>query len=206
MYHFKRCFGNFTSLPVFSLTELIAIFLSYRRCGTTGDSLPDWLIDVSAGEVEPEESIEISRSVIPATMDEDEDGDSAGIRREHLYEAWESHFASITGWKRDEYRAPAPFQLPVPPKRPTFWAQFMIQIRRYLLVSRRNITSKLIDTLIIVGAVILISFIEGIVEPTIESNPNIPINVLASDEPAVLVGYFRELFRFALEPTRRIQE
>lgn len=164
---------------------------------------------MSAGEVEPAETINIqasTKSVIPSTLQEDEDGDSGAIRREHLYEAWESHFASITGWKRDEYKAPAPFELPVPPTRPNFLSQFNIQLRRYVLVSRRNLSSKLIDTLIIVGAVILISFIEGIVEVTNDANPDIPFDVLTSDEPALLVEYFPELFNFALSPTRRIQE
>jgi len=75
-----------------------------------------------------------------------------------------------------------------------------------MLVSRRNMTSKLVDTLIIVGAVILISFIEGVVEATKDMNPDIPYDVLTSDEPELLQASFGELFSFALSSTRRIQE
>ena len=169
-----------------------------------GDSLPDFLIDVAAGEVEPSE---YSRdSVIQTTTGEDEEGDTAGIRREHLFAAWDKHFSKMSRREKRNYMPPAKFDLPVAPKLPSFLRQFQIQLRRYSLVLRRNIVSKLVDTLIIVGAIILISMIEGIVEATRDLPPDVAFEQISTNNPDVLVSLFGELFNYALRPTTRIQE
>ena len=82
-------------------------------------------------------------------------------RREALYDAWKHYFDSLEGDKCSHYEAPPPFPLPAEPIKPSAFKQFMIQLGRNFLLFRRNATAKLVDTTLIVGAVVLIALFSG---------------------------------------------
>lgn len=144
--------------------------------------------------------------MISSNLVEDE-GELAEMRREQLFKAWQTHFGSLSQEEKKRYEAPEPFDLPKAPVPPSFLTQFVIQFGRYILVARRNISSKIVDTFIIVIAIVLISLFEGVVEVTSEkSKVGIPFDELVSGDPLDLLRNVPQLFGYALSPTRSLQE
>jgi hypothetical protein len=81
-----------------------------------------------------------------------------------------------------------------------FFSQLIFQIERLVLVGQRNWLSKVIDTALIVGAVILIGTMDGTVEATFDDNLN-DLKYDSIAEPAdveSLVMEFPKLFRYAI--------
>ena len=87
-------------------------------------------------------------------------------RREVLYKTWNSHFDSLSEEDKEHYAAPEPYDLPGKVQRASFSRQVIFQLQRLLIVGRRNWLTKLIDTFVIVLGALLISFLDGTVEPT----------------------------------------
>ena len=178
-----------------------------------GESLADWLIDISTGSLKPavlddsSEDDDSSRNKkqskkerkkgrrqnksgvdtsdeedanIPKFANDEEvdpemlatDAEKEAARRQKLYDAWRLHFRHLSRRKRSLYRAPKPFDLPSKVDRPAFLSQLGYQIHRLVLLAYRNWYSKLLDTTIIVGAVILVSLLDGVVTPTVEADMN----------------------------------
>ena len=188
-----------------------------------GDSVADWLIDVSAGQAKPVESEEsqnttsmiegsmidpsFAHNVGPSSNDVEENHEQAKIRREQLYLEWDSYFYGDTVEDPERYNAPAPFALPEVAEKPSFLVQLVAQLHRNVLVMRRNYVSKLVDTMMIVGAVILVAAFEGVVEVTVEdSPPGVSFEALVSGSPEDLSDQLGFLFRFALGSTRQLRE
>ena len=184
-----------------------------------GENVADWLIDISSGRIESDqdESEFLDRTV--TLLDNDalrETGPSgnkfqkafeeAKRRREVLYRSWNEHFKNLSEAERERYEAPPPSPLPASATKPSFWKQLQIQLRRTVVVWRRNAFSKIIDTSLIVGAVILTTAFEGVVEVTRGDAPGVPFDALVSTDPRDLVLQFGSIFEYAIRPSRSIQE
>ena len=93
-----------------------------------------------------------------------QDFEEAKARRAWLYDEWIKHFQSLDDAEKSIYDAPERYPLPKRMLKPTFREQLVLQLRRAVLVAWRNRFTKVVDTMIIVGSVILISLIDGIEE------------------------------------------
>jgi ABC-type multidrug transport system ATPase subunit len=194
-----------------------------------GDSVADWLIDVSSGRTEPitdaeAENEENTGSSIPSIkrnscINDDfvhnegpssnkveQEFEEAKMRREMLYTSWNQHFTDLTKEQRERYNAPEPYALPESVTRLSFFKQLMAQLSRNVLVARRNAVSKLVDTGLIVGAVILISAFEGVVVVTGKDKADVSFDALVSDNPVELAKELPVLFDFALRSTTKLLE
>ncbi|CAB9510243.1 Putative white-brown complex homolog protein 30 [Seminavis robusta] len=222
-----------------------------------GESVADWLIDISSGRMVPhiadkddaeQENGEeqptkkekkrkdkqgrgTSRSSSfsdsdddhdpPArrsTKDSDEDpemllsaAEKEKARREHLYSCWRKHFERLPQKQRHLYDAPGPSDFPPAVKRPGFWKQMRYQIHRQIILAIRNWYIKLIDTVLIIGGVILTSVMAGVLEPTIHDDlSGLDYYALAEPEGKAkdaleqLIKQFPVLFRFALLANQKI--
>jgi ABC-type multidrug transport system ATPase subunit len=201
--------------------------LNYRL--PAGDSVADWLIDVSSGRVEPEDvdgktEENVTSSVPsekgtnschrddfvhnggPSSNKVEQEFEEAKIHREVLYTSWNQHFANLPEEERKRYYALEPTSLPKSVKRPPFLKQLKVQLSRNVLVCRRNALSKLVDTFLIVGAVVLISAFEGVVEITAEHVPDVSFDALVSGDPVELAEQLPALFRFALNGSTKLLE
>jgi hypothetical protein len=177
-----------------------------------GESVADWLIDVSSGRLEPEKDETDSERVQdwggtvlldnavglagPSSNKAASADEEAKVRRQVLYDAWKEHVARNANVKI-RLKAPTPYELPVKVKNRSFFVQLIVQLRRNLLLAWRNRFSKFVDTAIILGAVSLISWFEGVVSVTREVDPNIAFDDLTSGNPVDLVQNFGRLFRHA---------
>lgn len=188
-----------------------------------GESLADWLIDVSSGRLLPSESSNSlneqedgpeepegdirrdSSSVVssrgPSTAKFDEALENDKERRQGLYDCWKNHFDKLSRKKRAKYDPPKPYPLPLSVDKPPFFRQLWIQIGRNFLIMWRNRTSKLIDTTMIVGAVVLISWLEGVSTVTTSAAPNLSFDQLVEGDPFEIPKTFPSLFRYALGGT-----
>jgi ABC-type multidrug transport system ATPase subunit len=201
--------------------------LNYRL--PPGDSVADWLIDASSGRIEPEDvdgkTDEDAMSSAPSergmnSCHEDDfvhnrgplsdkveqEVEEAKSRREVLYTSWNLHFANLPENERKRYYALEPSGLPESVKRPPFFKQLKVQLSRNVLVFRRNALKKLVDTILIVGAVVLISAFEGVLEVTVEDEPDVSFDALVSGNPAELAEQLPALFEFALEGSLKVFE
>jgi ABC-type multidrug transport system ATPase subunit len=193
-----------------------------------GDSVADWLIDVSSGRTEPidveVENEENAGSSIssremnsylhddfvhnegPSSNKVEQEFEDAKMRREMLYTNWSLHFADLTKEQRERYNSPEPYALPESVIRLSFFKQLTAQLSRNMLVARRNVVSKLVDTALIVGAVILISAFEGVVAVTVNKNPDVSFDALVSGDPVELAKELPVLFTFALASSTKLLE
>lgn len=182
-----------------------------------GESLADWLIDISTGSLKPEvfdddsddeddygrgkksakkrrEKRKGDSSGFETSDEEDEemvikrsksedveeidpellatDAEKEAARRQKLYDSWRRYFRNLSKKKRSLYRAPKAFDLPSEVDKPAFLSQCGYQIHRLVLLGYRNWYAKLLDTTIIVGAVILVSVLDGVVKPTDDADMN----------------------------------
>lgn len=184
-----------------------------------GESVADWLIDVSSGRLEPEqpersdstddingelalESLVGDTDAVgmagPSSNKVDTAYEEARLRREDLYNSWKSHLESLGSESKSAFSPPEPYGLPVPEEKPSFLYQLKFQLKRNFLLALRNRFTKFVDTAIIVGAVSLISLFEGVVEVTIGGDPTVDFNALTSGNFTEMVMSFPELFEFSL--------
>jgi ABC-2 type transporter len=176
-----------------------------------GESIADWLIDVSSGRLEPEnnENIDSDRDLGTVILDNAAVGtagpssskvdtayEEAKLRRQVLYDAWNEQVLQNEN-VMTRLKAPEPYDLPVPVKNRSFFFQLNVQVRRNLLLAWRNRFSKFVDTAIILVAVSLICLFEGVVNLTREDVPGISFEDLTSGNPEDLGRNFRGLFRYA---------
>lgn len=128
------------------------------------------------------------------------DAAQAKSRRELLYRLWNNHVDKMSENHRKAYSAPEPFDLPENRQMTTFSKQFVYQVERLLLVWQRNWLSRIIDTALIVAAVVLIGILDGTVEATFEDNLN-DLKYDSIAEPTdvkSIVLEFPKLFRYAI--------
>jgi len=88
--------------------------------------------------------------------------------------------------------------LPYEIEKPTFWYQFVNQLRRALLVAWRNRFSKIISSTIIVGAGVFITALDGVTKISVDSNPTIPFEIMVRPMEQDLPSIFAQLFSYSL--------
>lgn len=179
-----------------------------------GESLADWLIDISTGLIAPDEKegsnsfseegdgIPLHSSIVVREAGPTENLiENAKSRREELYKLWTEHFDSLQGSALVRYNPPQPFPFPKPMAKPPFLNQLKIQLERLALLSWRNRETKIVDTCLVVGAVTLVAFFEGVLELTRENIPKISFRTLTNGDPVELVFAFPQLFFYAISNT-----
>lgn len=138
-----------------------------------GESIADWLIDISSGDMAPsapkgmcqevkafidkkkrtdtvnKDDVEIDVADTEMEIDDnamlESDADKAKARREQLYDTWAKKFAKFSKKKRAFYDAPKPFALPEQRTKPSFWTQLGNQLQRLIIVGDRNILTKVVS-------------------------------------------------------------
>lgn len=195
-----------------------------------GESVADWLIDVSSGRLPPNRTIDRNQSSRSYSMDVDEDaggGDAfesrafgangpshsnfehslekAKRRRQNLYQEW-IDCDDLAKQLRAERGLSREYALPAPVEKPGFMTQLQYQIQRNILISWRNRASKIADTTIVVGAVVLVSWLEGVAEVTRDSPPRVEFEDLVEGSPLEIPKIFPQLFIYALGPTQSLIE
>jgi len=181
-----------------------------------GESVADWLIDISSGQLAPDEdSVEpmssLSKSTkkrvsaigsfdekggdapVFAAMQEDED-DAQALRRDLLNQAWIDYFdkknKNITKKSRLEYyHKPQKSQLPQPIIKPGFVAQLWYQLDRAVKVGSRNAFFKFVDAVIIVFVGVVISWMQGTSVLSIDADPQgIRLKYLITEDPSLVLS------------------
>jgi hypothetical protein len=206
-----------------------------------GESVSDWLIDISSGRLQPEPEVaatkaleqEINKNkkektktkekekedeielVKPLLSPRDDDAvgakgvstgkandafEEAKFRRAWLYDKWNEHFGSLCEEGREIYEVPPESKLPATPKKQNFLSQLFNQVSRAFLVSWRNLTSKLIDTTILVLATIVITVSTGLPEMTLDVTPNVAFVDLVQPTEEGLPDTLKQVFKYAATP------
>jgi hypothetical protein len=129
--------------------------------------------------------------------------EEAKVRRAWLYDEWNKYFNSLSDSKKKLYEIPSEYQLPASVIKPTFLYQLKHQVSRSFIVAWRTRFIKLIECTVIVGAVIIMTALDGVAKVTIESEPEIPFEVMVRPVKEDVEVLFTELFGYAL--TRQIQ-
>lgn len=125
----------------------------------------------------------------------------AKFRRKLLFENWKRHFKCLDMDGKKRYEPPEPYAFPVKTIMPTFWTQFMLQMKRMFLLAWRNRVTKTIETAVIVFAVTIMTFFAG--STTLSTNgqtgiPLIPFEAFIAGNPAVIEQFFQPLFEFSI--------
>ncbi|EJK75686.1 hypothetical protein THAOC_02585 [Thalassiosira oceanica] len=183
-----------------------------------GESQADLFLDIASGDMEPDNvnDEEVAMNSNDA-LDGDHDNDTllsynddalvkAQARREKLYHQWEDHYKNIPkGTLAELYLPPEPFSLPDSPTRVSGMRQFIIQLRRNSLLSRRNVQSRLFDMTIVIMGVFLITLLAKPKASNWARNPPafLWLKFITSKEDAVRL--FQSIFLFAQIGVTNIQ-
>lgn len=93
---------------------------------------------------------------------------------------------------------PEQYDLPLNVVKPSFWYQFAHQFRRALLVAWRDRFSKIISCTIIVGAVVVITAMDGVEIIAVDNNPVIPFEMMVRPMIYDLSSIYEQLFAYSL--------
>jgi hypothetical protein len=129
--------------------------------------------------------------------------EEAKVRRAWLYDEWMKHMANLTPDQKALYEPPEKYDLPFRVQKPLFWYQFVNQLRRGMVVASRNRFSKIVDCTIIVGAVIVITALDGTTDVAMDDNPDLAYEVMVRPVKDDLSTIFQRLFAYSM--TRQIQ-
>eukprot|EP00532_Pseudo-nitzschia_australis_P020819 CAMPEP_0168291848 /NCGR_PEP_ID=MMETSP0142_2-20121227/6616_1 /TAXON_ID=44445 /ORGANISM="Pseudo-nitzschia australis, Strain 10249 10 AB" /LENGTH=897 /DNA_ID=CAMNT_0008239483 /DNA_START=9 /DNA_END=2702 /DNA_ORIENTATION=+ len=210
-----------------------------------GESVADWLIDISSGRLEPENTVAMTRETSVGMLknktsrkEETEvskrsktvsgerkgklsigqsaitDGNCVGkkgvttgkivraledgkIRRAWLCNEWLKYFENMDSEEKALYEPPEKYDLPVNTIKPSFLNQFVNQMRRAIVVAWRNRFSKTISSTIIVGSVIFITALDGVTTVAIDSDPQLPFDVLVRPQESDQRNVLMQLFAYA---------
>jgi len=190
-----------------------------------GESIADWLIDISSGRLKPE-----GESIAATQAEESEDAvnwptshaessrvldnevvgkkgvssgkaddafEEAKSRRVWLYSKWENFFDNMTDAMRENYEPGLAYPIPKKPTEQSFFVQLYNQIIRSLLVAWRNVNGFLIDTLILLVGAVIVTLTSGLPEMTKDRNPNIPFANVVNTTMDTAPDTFAELFQYA---------
>jgi hypothetical protein len=127
----------------------------------------------------------------------------AMVRRKWLHDMWENYFDNLSEEEKAIYTAPKETDLPDLPRRKSFLSQLMHQLSRAFRVSNRNMYSKLIDTAVLIVAVVVITVLQKTPIESYDRQPNIPFESLVNPTEERLLGIGSELFRYSLAPQYR---
>lgn len=182
-----------------------------------GESVADWLIDISSGTLEPDNKPD--DDVDNGDDDDDDDVGAAGLlgsrvgpggkqqqaaevaktRREWLYQEWREHFDKMEPeTKKERYLPPEQTELPSPTVKAKFFEQFVVQLKRAVIVANRNRYSKFIDTCITMVALIIISFLDGTTNPTRDLSPDLDFAEATRPNEDNAERFLSQLFRYAV--------
>lgn len=206
-------------------SEAEAYFTKMSYVLPSGEGVADWLIDVSSGRLRPVRRGGVENALAQSYYQK---GPAAGfgnrrrsaaagntieksierskLATRNLCGAWNEYFAGLSHNDKEQFLPPKRFGLPTTRKRPGFFRQVGTQTRRNLLIIRRNWSIKFIDTCLIVGAVALISGLEGVFEITEDVDPLVPYAALESDDKNDLIPFFPQLFAYAMSASAAMQE
>lgn len=129
--------------------------------------------------------------------------EEAKHRRAWLYAEWKSHFLNLSDEQKGLYAAPSKYELPANVTKPTFLYQLKHQIIRSFTAGWRDRYIKFIESTVIIGAVIIMTALDGVAEVTIDSEPEIPFEVMTRPIKDDVETLFTELFGYSL--TKQIQ-
>jgi len=145
-----------------------------------GESVADWLIDISSGSLTPQtvyiqktQAITMHAKEKANRFKKNDTNDSTKINRSNLYRQWKDHFRLIDKKEKKNFDPPKPFELPHHTKKQPFRRQLWFHIQRNLLVARRNRANKNNDTMLLLAAVVIVCMMDGILELTVDKNPEI---------------------------------
>jgi ABC-type multidrug transport system ATPase subunit len=126
--------------------------------------------------------------------------EEAKERRAWLCEEWTKYFDRLSPEENSIYEPPQEYDLPFSIEEPSFGTQFRFQFRRAILVAWRNRFSKIIDSTIIVIAVIVITALDGVTDVSYDNDPEISYHVMVRPLEEDLPSIFQQLFNYSLIP------
>ena len=177
-------------------------FLNLGHHLKEGDSQADWFLDISSGDVNAHDIEQVSAAMADGESvnngeeygagdnEKNRDGEQEDLllsnepsegndlmnaqqNREHLYKQWAKYYDNIPPSKKKQYYlAPSAFDLPKPVESVPAWHQFIVQLRRNLLLSWRNRFSRLVDFGIVVLAVFAITLLGGVDPSAYDYDPS----------------------------------
>lgn len=142
----------------------------------------------------------------PSTAKFEQSVEAAKERRQQLYNSWNKYYKELSDSQRAIYDPPEEYPLPTSKPKPRFFTQLRAQLRRNMLFMWRNRVAKLVDTVMIVVAVLLISFLEGPLVVARRVRPRLTFDELVAANPVDVATTFPELFQYALRPTTSMIE
>jgi len=166
-----------------------------------GESVADWFIDISTGRLDAEKkhlrrtsrkySIVQRRDTSVVEMksgDEKGGANKANLNCLKLYRNWIKHFEGLDQEERKQYEAPKPFDFPASTVKQHFFKQVLNHLRRNFIVTKRNIATTILDTIIMTVVVIVLSLMSGVLKITGDKTPNLrnEYELLTSFDPIVL--------------------
>jgi len=167
-----------------------------------GESVADWIIDISTGRSVPNKNLIDSEKrmtqsygtmrLFDATS-EGGDDEAEKVRREFLHKSWVSHFKSMSPDTKTYYEPPKPYELPRAIIQPSFLLQLWMQIKRLSILSIRNLRSKLIETILLFAAAAMIAAVLGPMNFPVNSIPYVPFEYLIENkecQTSILPGYY----------------
>ena len=192
-----------------------------------GESVADWLIDISSGALTPDEDMmaeaqpvkrksalildaaDMMGAAVPASTMADDEYTMQADRRDQLNKAWIAYFDKkskrITKKSRQMYYSkPEATDLPPSILKPTFGKQLAVQLDRAIKVGQRNAFYKFVDAIIIVMVGILISMMQGVTVLSINADPQgIRLEYLVTEDPSLVLSedndnFFEQVFAYAM--------
>lgn len=149
-----------------------------------GESVADWLMDISSGQLarstlnddgngteDDERALHSAftshRKLSPVKLQ----GDTAAFARNFLYDEWLRFFIGLPQEKKQYYEPPTPYDLPGRRKKAGFLTQLKYHLQRNLIISKRNMSTKIIDSFLVIGGVIIASLLVGQLKLTRGTTP-----------------------------------
>jgi len=181
-----------------------------KTTGTTADS------SVEAPQVETKRVKRVTFAIAERTPSGSDENENVGCQKtkpfdtvseqakatgQLLNEYWLKHVKDLSTSKRARYEEPKPFLLPKMKEKPPFSNQIGCQLLRMSILLERNWLSRFIDTTVVCVGVVLITVMEGVAEPTKESDLAVDVNYdrVVETSYEAIIPEFSKLFSYALE-------
>jgi len=97
----------------------------------------------------------------------------AKLNRFKLYQDWENHIDSLDEESKKQYEVPDEFDLPKVKNKQSFFVQLWFHMLRNFIVQGRTITTKVIDTTVIIVALTCVTILLGEIQLTKDVQPNL---------------------------------
>lgn len=143
-----------------------------------GESLADWLIDISSGELEPNSGRMLLHRQ-SSTLQEMSNIEKASINRESLYENWKLHCENQSA---EDIQKPEDTLPHSRTNKPGFVSQTWYQLTRCAILFNRNISAELQDAFLYIFSLVAIVLLEDPLTLTSDLQLGVP------NEYSVLTG------------------